>query len=36
MVLAAAVVLSLLGVRPFPFDMAWVAIVLCRTRDWAT
>ena len=24
-----AVVLSLLGVRPFPFDMAWVAIVLC-------
>ena len=24
-----AVVLSLLGVKPFPFDMAWVAIVLC-------
>ena len=24
-----SVVLSLLGVRPFPFDMAWVAIVLC-------
>ncbi len=24
-----AVVLSLLGIRPFPFDMAWVAIVLC-------
>ena len=24
-----AVVLSLLGVRPFPFDMAWVAIILC-------
>ena len=24
-----AVVLSLLGVRLFPFDMAWVAIVLC-------
>ena len=25
----AAVLASLLGVRPFPFDMAWVAIVLC-------
>ena len=25
----AAVLLSLLGVQPFPFDMAWVAIVLC-------
>ena len=25
----AAVALSLLGVRPFPFDMAWIAIVLC-------
>ena len=24
-----AVLLSLLGVQPFPFDMAWVAIVLC-------
>ena len=24
-----AVVLSLLGVRPFPFDLAWVAILLC-------
>ena len=24
-----AVVLSLLGIRPFAFDMAWVAIVLC-------
>ncbi len=24
-----AVLLSLFGVRPFPFDMAWVAIVLC-------
>ncbi len=25
----AAVLLSLFGVRPFPFDMAWVAILLC-------
>lgn len=25
----AAVLLSLFGVRPFPFDLAWVAIVLC-------
>ena len=24
-----AVLLSLFGVRPFPFDMAWVAILLC-------
>ena len=24
-----AVALSLLGVRPFPFDMAWAAIILC-------
>ena len=24
-----AVICSLLGVQPFPFDMAWVAIVLC-------
>ena len=24
-----AVVLSLLGVQPLPFDMAWIAIVLC-------
>ena len=24
-----AVLLSLFGVRPFPFDMAWVAIILC-------
>ena len=25
----AAVLLSLLDVRPFPFDMAWIAIILC-------
>jgi len=25
----AAVLLSLFGVRPFPFDMAWIAIILC-------
>lgn len=25
----AAVVCSLLKVRPFPFDMAWIAIILC-------
>ena len=25
----AAVLFSLLGVRPFPFDMAWIAIILC-------
>ncbi len=25
----AAVVCSLLGIQPFPFDIAWVAIVLC-------
>ena len=24
-----AIVLSLLGISPFPFDMAWIAIVLC-------
>ena len=24
-----AVLLSLFGVRPLPFDMAWVAIILC-------
>ena len=24
-----AVVLSLLGIRPSPFDMAWIAIILC-------
>ena len=24
-----AVVLSLCGVRPLPFDLAWVSIVLC-------
>lgn len=27
--LGAAVLLSLLDVRPFPFDMAWIAIILC-------
>ena len=25
----AAVICSLLGFRPFPFDMAWIAIILC-------
>ena len=25
----AAILLSLFGVRPFPFDMAWAAIILC-------
>ena len=25
----AAVLLSLLDFRPFPFDMAWIAIILC-------
>ena len=25
----AAVLLSLFGIQPFPFDMAWVAILLC-------
>ena len=25
----AAVLLSLLDVRPLPFDMAWIAIILC-------
>ena len=25
----SAIVLSLLGISPFPFDMAWIAIVLC-------
>ena len=25
----AAVLLSLFGVQPFPFDLAWVAILLC-------
>ena len=24
-----AVLLSLFGVRPFPFDMAWIAVILC-------
>ena len=28
----AAVLLSLLDVRPFPFDMAWIAIILCDSR----
>ena len=25
----SAIVLSLLGISPFPFDMSWIAIVLC-------
>ena len=29
LVISGIAVVSLLGVRPFPFDMAWVAIVLC-------
>ena len=24
-----AIVCSLLGLSPFPFDMAWIAIILC-------